>query len=175
MNPSCEKVMAALVAGGLIRRFWALRHAGRCPHCARARDELKPIAETLREVPPLTAAERRLWAAVAGDDRTREPARAWWLLPAVAGTLAALLLAAAGAWRMFRPVDRGVDPPPVAQGEPRAGTPKRLPEVENLRGNVLALASELDELKRRAELLDARREVEALMARLASRGAASGL
>jgi hypothetical protein len=60
-----------------------------------------------------------------------------------------------------------VDPPVVRE--------EALREVEGLRGGVVALAQELDDLRRRADLLDTRREVDALMARLAPRGGSGGL
>ena len=63
----------------------------------------------------------------------------------------------------------------VVDVKPQAGSREPLAEVEGLRGGVIALAAELDDLGRRADLLDARREVDALMRRLAPRGASSGL
>ena len=40
---------------------------------------------------------------------------------------------------------------------------------------VVDLAQELDDLRRRADLLDARKDVDVLMARLVPRGGSSGL
>jgi hypothetical protein len=63
----------------------------------------------------------------------------------------------------------------VADVDPTAVREETRRDVEGLRGGVVALAQELDDLRRRADLLDARKEVDALMARLAPRGGSSGL
>lgn len=175
MSTRCEKVVAAMVTGGPIRRWQAGWHAARCPRCAAARDELRQVAGALAEETPLTAPQRRLWIAATGDEPTAEPSRAWWSRPALAGALAAVVLGAVGVWWAVQPVDHqqgspamaNVDPPAVREGTSR--------DVEGLRGRVVALSRELDELRGRADLLDARKDAEALMARLAPRGESSGL
>jgi len=175
MSIRCEEVVAALATGGVIRRWRARRHAARCPRCAAVRDELRQIAEALAEVPPLTAAQRRLWAAAAGDEITAEPTRAWRFRPALAGALAAVVLVAVGAWWALRPVDLRKGPPAIAEVEPSAVQQEALQDVEGLRGEVVALAQELDDLRRRADLLDARKDVDALIARLGPPGGSRGL
>jgi hypothetical protein len=175
MSLRCEEFAAALRTGGPIARFRARRHAGCCPRCASVRDDLDRIADSLAEVAPLTAYERRIWAAGAGDELAPEPSRTRWLRPALAGVLAATFLAAAWTWWATRPIDWGARLPPVVDVNPPAGTPESLAGVEGLRGSVVALAAELDDLGRRAELLDARKDVDALLARLTPRPASSGL
>lgn len=175
MSMRCEEVMAALAAGRVIRRWRARRHAARCPRCTAARDELRQIARTLADDPPLTAAQRRIWVVAAGEEIAAGPSRAWWLRPALAGALAAVVLGAIGGWWTLRPVDLRQGPPIVADVKPSAVEAETVHDVEGLRGDVLALARELDDLRRRADLLDARKEVDALMARLAPRNEASGL
>jgi hypothetical protein len=175
MSNRCGQVVAALATGGPIRRWRALWHAARCPRCAAARDELRQIVEALADVPPLTAAPRRLWGAAAADEFTPEPSPAWWLRPAMAGALAATIFVAVGVWWASRPRDLPLGPPDIASVDPSAVQEKTLRDVESLRGDVVALARELDDLRRRADLLDARKEVDALMARLAPRGGLSGL
>ncbi len=175
MNTRCEQVVAALATGGAIRRWRALRHAARCPRCAAARDELTQIAETLGEAPPLTVAQRRLWVAVAGDVIAAMPSRANWFRPALAGLLAAVVLVAVGAWWAFRPVDLPNGPPVIAEVEPSDVRQEAVQDVVGLRGEVVALAQELDDLRRRADLLDARKDVDALLTRLGPRVGSPGL
>jgi hypothetical protein len=175
MSTRCEKVVAAMATGGPFRRWRAMRHAARCPHCAAARDKLRQVALALADVPPLTDAQRRLWAAAAVTEFTAEPARAWWLRPAMAGAFATVILIAAGVWWASRPWKLRPAPPGIASVPPPTVNEETLPEVDVLRGDVVALARELDELLRRAELLEARKDVEALMARLAPPSGASGL
>ncbi len=174
MSTRCEEVVAELATGGPISRWRARRHAAHCPRCAAAQDELRQLAEALADVPPLTAAQRRLWVATAGGDATAGTSRSWWFRPALAGALAAVFLGAVWAWLAFRPVNHRPGPPAVADLDPPAVREETLRDVEGLRGDVVALAQELDVLRRRADLLDARKEVDALMARLVPRAGSSG-
>ncbi|SIN75227.1 hypothetical protein SAMN05444166_0638 [Singulisphaera sp. GP187] len=172
-STGCKEILSTLATGGLIRRWWARRHADRCPRCSTVRDELRQIAEELAAVPPLPVVQRRRWHAAAADHPVKaEPSRAWWTQPA----LAMAVLGAVGGWWAFRLEE---DPPPgppavVGVAHP-AVREERLRVVEGLRGRVVALTQELDDLHRRADLLDARKEVDALMARLVPRGGSSGL
>jgi hypothetical protein len=122
----------------------------------------------------LTAAQRRLWLGAAGDriEAVAGPSRAGWLRPALA---ALLLVGAVGAWWASRPRDRRPGRPAVAIVPTPAVREEAPRDVANLRGGVVALAHELDDLRRRADLLDSRKEVDALLARLAPRGGSSGL
>lgn len=173
MSNRCEEVVAALATGGPIRRWEARRHAARCPRCAAAWDELRQVAEALADVAPLTAAQRRLWVAAAGDKTPT--GRLWvsWFRPALAGGLAAVIVGAVAVRWAFRPVDRQQGSPSVADVNPPAVREGTFGDVEGLRGRVVALAQELDELRGRADLLDARKDVDVLMARLAPRGGSS--
>lgn len=175
MSIRCEEVVAALTTGGPIRRRRALRHAARCPRCAAARDELRQVAEALADVPSLTVAQCRLWVAAAGDETAAEPSRAWWFRPALTGALATVVLGAVGVWWASRPVDLRLGPPTVAAVDITAVREETHRDVEGLRGGVVALARELDDLRRRADLLDARKDVDALMARLVPQGGSNGL
>jgi hypothetical protein len=174
MSIRCEEVVAAMATGGPIRRWRARRHAARCTRCATARDELKRVAETLADVAPLTLAQRRLWVAAAGDEISKVPLWTWWFRPALAGVLIAVIAGAVGVWRAFRPVDR-LQAPAVVQVTPPGVKEGTLRDTEGLRSRVVDLAQELDDLRARAELLDARKNAAALMARLAPPGVSSGL
>jgi hypothetical protein len=166
MSIRCEEVVAAMATGGPIRRWRARRHAARCTGCASARDELKRVAEALAEVAPLTPAQRRLWIAAAGDEISTVPLWAWWFRPALAWVLIAVIAGAVGVWWAIRPVDR-LRAPAVVQVTPPGAKEGTLRDTEGLRSRVVDLAQELDDLGARAELLDARKDTAALMARLA--------
>jgi hypothetical protein len=174
MSTPCETVVAALATGGPIRRWRALRHAARCPQCAAARDELRQVAEALVGVPLLTPAQRRLWVAAAEAEITVST-RTWLFRPVLVGALAAVVLGAAGIWWASHPRDLRPRPSDIAAVDPSAIKGETLRDVEVLRGDVVALARELDDLRRRADLLDARKEVDALMARLAAQRWSNGL
>jgi len=175
MSNRCVDVVAALATGGPIRRWRATRHAARCPRCAAVRDELRQAAEALADVSPLNAAQRRLWVAAAEDEIPTVPLWACWLRPALAGVLAAVIVGAIGVWWVFRPVDRRQGPLAVADVNPPVVRAGRSRDMEGLRSRVVDLAQELDDLCRRADLLDARKDVAAIMARLAPGGGSSGL
>src|SRR5262249_39614822 len=131
--------------------------------------------EALAVVPPLTAAERQLWigAADAGDQGAAS--RRLWLRPGLIGATAAAFLSAVGAWWVFRPPAHRTGPPAIADVHRPAGSAQAIGDVQELREGVIALGQELDDLRRRAELLDTRREVDELMARLAPKAGSSGL
>jgi hypothetical protein len=167
----CDDVAAALTTGGWLRRLRARRHATGCPRCAALCDDLRQITRTLADVPPLTDAHRRLWAAVAV-----EPPRRRILRPvpiAAALGFGFLVLTALGLWWTWQPKVVKFQVVPVARADDRK--PETLRAVEGLRGDVVLLGRELDDLRRRADLLDARREIEALWLRLPPRGNAKGL
>src|SRR6185437_12153617 len=115
--------------------------------------------EALADVAPLTAVQRALWVAAAGDESPAPPSWVRWFRPALTGLLAAAIAGAVGVWWMFRPVDRhpgrraivDVTPSPAKEATPQ--------DVARLRGRVVALARELEQLRERADLLDARNDV----------------
>ena len=174
MSTRCEKAVEALAAGGTLLPWKALRHASRCPSCAAARDDFRRIAKALSKVSPLSAAQRRLWTSAVTEPNA-ELSAAWRFRHALAGAFAALVVVSAGAWWSTRPHDLPVGLPGIATVEPSANSERSLPEVEGLRGEVLALSRELDILRRRADLLDARKDVEALLARLGPQRGPNGL
>lgn len=175
MSVRCENILAGLATGGPFRQWRAQRHAAHCHRCAAALDDLQRIAAELAEVSPLTAAERRLWTMAAVDESAEESSRTRWLRPAVAGALAAGIAVAVGLWWISRPADSRPNRPLITQSVPVPVGPGPLRDMEDLRGGLVALTQELDDLQRRADLLDARRDVDALMARLAPRNSAADL
>jgi hypothetical protein len=93
----------------------------------------------------------------------------------MAGALGAMILVAVGVWWTSRPHKLRFDPPGIPSAVPSAVAEEMPRDVDRLRVDVVALARELDDLRRRAELMDARKDVDALMARLAPPGGSSGL
>ena len=176
MSTRCEEVVAALATGGPIRRWRARRHAARCPRCAAAREELRQVALTLADVPPLTA---RPASALDRGRRWRDHRGA--VADVVVSAGPGRGVGRGGPWSPSGPGGRPVRwiadraRRPSRRSSPPAVRKETLRDVEGLRGGVVALSRELDDLRRRADLLDARKEVDALMARLGPRGGSSGL
>ncbi|QEH32462.1 hypothetical protein OJF2_09330 [Aquisphaera giovannonii] len=173
----CDQVAASLAAGGPFARVRARRHLAGCPSCARDAARLGELTRGLAGVPPLTAAQRALWASAAmgpaptaGDGRARRRAS----LAAAAAILAAIGLAA---WhRLSRPGDGPREPvvarvPTTPDVPPAAAEPS---DRERLAREWLArldrLDRELETLRREADLLDVRRDAEALWGRYAAGG-----
>jgi hypothetical protein len=171
MSNPCDNFVAAFASGGPIRRWRALRHAHRCPRCAATRDALRQVTEALTEVQPLTGAERGLWLAAAGSELPDMPSLVWWVRPALAATIVVAL----GALWAVRHMEHRDGAPTVVDVQPPPTIKTNSPNLGGLRVRVVALAQELDDLRARADLLDARKDIDALTAQLASRHAPSGL
>jgi hypothetical protein len=172
MSDRCEETLAALATGGWIRRSRARLHAARCPRCASARDDLRRIAGALAEIAPLGADQRMLWADAPGANPA-DPGRSRRPRPALAAAAAVLIVGALAAWWASRPVDRRQDAREIAHVPPPAlGTEVR--DEADLGARAAALMQELDDLRRLADLLDARRDADALLARLAPKGESRG-
>jgi RecB family exonuclease len=176
MSPRCENAVFALATGGLLRRAWARYHAARCPRCAAAQRKLASIAKALADVPPLTAEERRVWTAAIGDGRPAVVVARRLRPAALVAFALTLVMAIPAAWWMLRRQEKEAPPlaaPPAAPAIVADTQP--LVDLESLRRDVLALSDELDELQHRAELLDARRDVDALLARFTPTASSNGL
>jgi hypothetical protein len=170
---NCAHVPTALATGGILSRWRARRHAARCPRCASAAADLVRIADALAAVEPLTPVQRALWTSAAVEDvHDAAPIVSRWLRPALAGGLLAGLLAVVVV--IMRPGFRGH---PEAQPRPPVPAPgaaeftrldpaPALERLDTMRGSLDALAGELADLRRRADLLDARRDADALWTRL---------
>lgn len=154
----CDGILASVATGGPLRRRQARRHIARCPGCAATTADLQQIIETVSSVPPLTAADRDVWMQAREANRPIVPRRS--PIPRLA--LAALIAAigAVGLWKTFGPaptpgaIVRVVDPGLVKQAV--------LHELDQVGSGLTALSRELHDLDREADLLDARRDVDAL-------------
>lgn len=150
----CDHVPPRLTSRNPVARWRARRHLAECPLCGPDR----AIIEGLADIPPLPARHRSLWLAAA-------TARPWTfrraLVPlAVAATVVATLAAMLVPLLTTRP-----DRPPVVTNNPEPATiPPAQRELDGLRAALDPLDGELADLRRRADLLDARRDAERLLA-----------
>jgi hypothetical protein len=169
----CDRAITLLATGGPLDRWRARRHASRCARCAADAGSLQKIARELAAVEPLSAAQRALWSSVSTEPRP--VARPVGSLPALlAGAVAAAVLAVGIGVTILtrRPAPQPVPPTPVpgpsvvrSPDVARPVSPAVIRELDELRSNFRALSHELAQLRRRAELLDERRDADALARR----------
>ena len=167
----CERAIAALGHGTVFGRFMAQRHAARCQTCAAEAARLARIANALSLVEPLTAAQRALWTSVSTDPRLGATRSTWPWHVRLASTAAVLMLGALFAFIILRssvfrgPLEKAHPPTVITEKPPRRASPELVRELDALTTDFLALSQELAQLSRRAELLDERRDAEALTRR----------
>ncbi len=166
---NCQDALDALATGGPLRRWLAARHLAGCPGCAKRADDFRRIVEALADVPPLTEAQRQSWMKAADAEAENViPIRASTARRlAVAASILGLL--ALGGWLATRPavpspmiVVQTIDPILVKQ--------VTLRDLDGLQAGASSLSKDLDDLLREVDLLDARRDVEALQLQFASLG-----
>jgi hypothetical protein len=163
----CDQFPPALTTGGAIGRWRTNRHAASCPRCARVRVEIRHLEGELAAASALTAAERALWTSVAEG----HPAPVIFLLRGLKPRLAAAVAIAAMLALLFWPRAGG----PVVRPHPVIAPIVADHELDGLRAGLDQLDRELADLRRQADLLDARRELDALAARYTPRRQASEL
>jgi hypothetical protein len=158
----CDDVTRLLATGGALGRWRVRRHMVRCPRCAA----LRSILDDLATVPHLPDSHRALWARAADEATTVRLTRPRYVRPALVGLAAAavLLIAIRLPWVTAppRPAPRDV---PVERGLELAAATIR--SLDTIKDSLDPLARELADLRRRADLLDARRDVDRLLARYA--------
>jgi hypothetical protein len=170
---NCERVLSSLATGGPVTRWLAQRHANRCPVCARAQILLQNLTRELAAAPPLTAAQRALWTAASAEARASR-ARAVWVYPA--GLAAATVLLSVIGMRLWQTQRGGTEHElPVVQFNPKPARTNLVEPTERskLADEMLAKVDRLDhelaELRREADLLDVRKDANALWNRYAPR------
>jgi hypothetical protein len=167
----CERAIAALGHGTVLSRFVARRHAERCQACAAETARLARIANALAVVEPLTPAQRALWTAVSTDPRPDAARTKWPWHVRLASTAAVLSVAALLAFSGVRcsvfkgPIDKAHPPTVITEKLGGHASPELIRELDALTTDFRALSQELAQLSRRAELLDERRDAEALTRR----------
>jgi hypothetical protein len=149
----CDHVPPRLTSVNPVARWSARRHLAECPICGRDR----AIIEGLGDIPPLPARYRSLWLAAAVP-RPRTFRRTLALVAAVlVGAITGLLAIPLLAPRHDRP--------PIVTNNPESPViPLAQRELDGLRAALDPLDGELADLRRRADLLDARRDADRLLA-----------
>jgi hypothetical protein len=164
----CERAVELLATGTALGRLRARRHAARCPSCATEIDRLARLSSVLGTVAPLTAAQRALWKSASTEPRPVAARSIWHRHVRLAAAAAGLIVAIGLTFVALRPPPvkppiESTDPRSVNAANPRQhGTPEMIQELDALSSGLHALSRELAELSRQAELLDERREAEAL-------------
>jgi hypothetical protein len=175
---TCDRAVTLLATGGPLGRWRARRHCSHCPNCAAEAARIRRIARELSAVEPLSAAQRALWSSASTDPRPLASRPPRFRRALLAGWAAAvvLVLVANVAWRLTRGPGPGPRPgpaivvanPPDSPGLGRIQPetpPETIRELGDLEVRLRALSRDLAQLRGRAELLDERREAEALARR----------
>jgi hypothetical protein len=165
----CDQALARLATGGPLGRWRASRHVAHCPDCAGQAESLRRIVDVLSDVPPLTELDRQSWikAAEADFPITARPRRINARRLAIAAT--ALVIFPLGYWLTKRLVGPR-NQPGVVVVDPSIVKQATLRDLDTLQAGASTLSRELDDLLKEVDLLDARRDVEALELQLASLG-----
>jgi hypothetical protein len=168
----CDHAVNLLATGGVLGRWLARRHAARCTSCAAEAARLRRIACELSIVEPLSAAQRALWTSISTEPRPSVARLPRYRPALLAGGVAAAVVLALGIGATIvarRPSPKPGPPPAVADPSlvrtpdiPRPASPAAIRELDDLKTNFQALAQDLAQLRRRAELLDERRDAESL-------------
>jgi hypothetical protein len=168
----CDRAVNLLATGGVLGRWLARRHAAHCPSCAAEADRLERIARELSAVQPLSAAQRALWSSMSGEPR---PTARYRPVPLPAAAMAAVFAIAVviGVTIVTRrpsmpgPTIRDPGPSVARPPEvPRQAPPDAIRELDDLKSRFQALSRDVAGLRRKAELLDERRDAEALSHRV---------
>lgn len=170
----CDDFLAARDSKSAWQQWRARLHARRCPTCAATARVAAELERELSQVEPLTPAQRELWEQAIAEKVTPS------VLPARTSQFGALALAAivllgvTAAIVGWQGGGRRAAPPQVAQDNSQPGqeapavatirTIDASGELDELLASVKALAAELDATTRKAELLDARRRAETMIA-----------
>ena len=174
----CEHVLSALVSGGWLSRRRALRHASRCPRCAGAQAFLQEIEAAFARSDPdavpdenqLSPRHRDLWMRAATEEApllpVPKPARVRFRATWIAAAAAALLATSWAAWLNSPPQPEAPAPPVSANP---ASKSERTQVAENAGIDFSPARREIAELRRKADLLDVRRDADRLWDRFARR------
>ena len=169
----CDRVLSSLATGSAVARWRAQRHVARCLRCAEAQIQLREITRELAEAPPLTAAQRALWTAAGTEPTASRPWRVWVYR---AGLVAAAVLLGAIGLKLWGPQPGGGGAGPnivKVAPQPPAPSPVQPSERGKLANEMLAKVDRLDhelaELRREGDLLDVRKDADALWDRYAPR------
>jgi hypothetical protein len=169
----CNQALDALATGGFVQRWLAARHLARCPNCSEQAQALGQIVDALSDVPPLTESERRSWMKAAEVESAIPVGPRIPIFDRVA-IAASLLLACVFLWSIRTYQSDRPRPPIVVAIDPVVIKQATLRDLDTLQGKTSTLSRDLDDLLREVDLLDARRDVEALQLQFASLGVRAG-
>jgi len=169
----CKDFLAAHESKSAWQRWRARRHSVTCASCAAIATAADELRRELRQIEPLASALRETWIRAAGKGVPEPVAPPQRTLPirhiAFFGAIAALVLAAIGLliWNSARPAAA-----PSLVAVHTVTQPATLPRAENESSNELkellsrmdALQQEMQATVKQAELLDARRHVDQMIA-----------
>jgi hypothetical protein len=163
----CDRAVTLLATGGVLGRWLARRHAAHCPSCAAESSRLDRIARELSAVLPLSAAQRALWSSMSSEPR---PTARYRPVPLAAAAMAAVLAIAVviGLAIVARRPPTMPIPGPLVDRSPEVpghASPAAIRELDDLKARFQALSRDVAQLRRRAELLDERRDAGSLSRR----------
>ena len=167
----CDRAIEVLATGTVLGRWMARRHAARCPRCAAEAARIARLADALGAVEPITPAQRALWSSASIEPRRGEAITPWSRRIRLAATAAVFVLCAVLTFVAFRasPLKIPIHPPVALTVNTGTAPPQASPELnqelDSLTSGLQSLSQELVQLSRRAELLDERRDAEALVRR----------
>ena len=167
----CDQFVSSLATGGSFRRWRARLHAARCPRCAELREQLRDIARELAEAPALTAAQRALWSAASVEESRPSSTRMRMFRPYLAAAGVLVILAMIAAWAAWMRPRQDGGREMIATERPSAKPKAEWNELLiTLRADADRLGRELLALRHQADLMDVRKDADALWARYAIRG-----
>jgi hypothetical protein len=154
----CDDMLIFLETGNLRQRMQARRHAAQCPGCAADLAAWADVRMKLAAPDPLSPRERQLWARAASDIA---PARSWHWVALPIG--AALAVAACIVLLISHlPAPRS---PRIAIPQPKVASSITIRvidpaiELSRLDADARQLDTRIEQLRQRAQRIEARREV----------------
>ena len=170
----CDDFLALRTTGNAWQRLRACWHARRCDRCAAAAHAIAQFERDLAHTQPLPPHLRAVWERAAAQESPR-PVFAWGRLRiATVALAAALLLIAVGAL-FWRSLGRPVDAPHLVVKDDDSVKPISVPLIRErtidasqalaqLLDEVDTLQSQLAALSQQADLLEARRQADTMIA-----------
>ena len=166
----CEDLWKWIETGNFAQRLLARRHAAKCPSCARWLAHLGRARRELARAEPLSRAERRPWERASQVDAARPGVSAVRVAVLAGAGVAAISILIALAWTAWQ-WNAGGPVEVVSHGRTPVSQPtgsqtiddEAVRQIRQMKSQLLALSEELEELSRRAAMLDERKQVDQLL------------
>jgi hypothetical protein len=170
---NCDRFLPFLTTGGPFRRWRATRHAARCPQCAEAQARIQKVTAELATAPPLTAAQRALWTSASvtdeGSASVRPRASTLWIYVG-ASVVAAILVGVVAARSLWPRSDRRIRQPDIIAPSPSLNPQRNDSQILTaLRADLDDLERDLADLRRQVDLIEIRKDADALWAQYGRR------